>query len=611
MFSKALFKQSCKANRTMWIIITFAVCFMLACVMLISGGGNIGNIKNAVEDTIITGEIDASLQKRAINYYGISTDALGTFDGYFVNNFKDASTYDAKVNAWLANQPTNPDGTKSAEQMQQELEAWQNQFPAYTTITEGLYAQNFDAWKNQMPQKTEDVSLEQYQTALNQWKAKQPTGAQNNAKIAYMASASMLKTYEQNKALQINSNYTADTKESKEIVGTAMCALDPTLDQTLQNLYTNNNTTLPQSYDVTSLVNHIASGDINTYLASEERTTYKQDRSQKSSAVFLAGNMTTAENIDALVDALSSYGVTKQKYYTFGYTFDKINHTSQTTIVSYQGRYDYELGLINQKYTPEQYSSEEYKAEVLQMNKNLTADLTNSLLSSLPQSVSIALQEVGQLDLYSLIVGSIFYKMAGLLLPIIYMIMASNNLIAGQVDSGSMAYVLSTSTKRKQVTFTQAVFLIGSLFAMFCCTTITSVVCLAVLNNTSLGLTYGKLVLLNLGAFITMFAMSGICFLASCWFDRSKKSMAIGGGLSMFFLVATMLGLFGSPTIPSVVRLDALNGFNYVSLISLFDAVSIIDGTTTFIWKLVILLAVGVAGYIIGSIKFDKKDLPL
>ena len=81
MFSKALFKQSCKANRTMWIIITFAVCFMLACVMLISGGGNIGNIKNAVEDTIITGEIDASLQKRAINYYGISTDALGTFDG--------------------------------------------------------------------------------------------------------------------------------------------------------------------------------------------------------------------------------------------------------------------------------------------------------------------------------------------------------------------------------------------------------------------------------------------------------------------------------------------------------------------------------------------------
>ena len=42
-------------------------------------------------------------------------------------------------------------------------------------------------------------------------------------------------------------------------------------------------------------------------------------------------------------------------------------------------------------------------------------------------------------DYYVVIVGSIFYKLAGLLLPIIYMIMASNNLIVGQVDSGSMA----------------------------------------------------------------------------------------------------------------------------------------------------------------------------
>ena len=45
MFSKALFKQSCKANGTMWAIITFAVCFMLSCVMLISGSGNLGETK--------------------------------------------------------------------------------------------------------------------------------------------------------------------------------------------------------------------------------------------------------------------------------------------------------------------------------------------------------------------------------------------------------------------------------------------------------------------------------------------------------------------------------------------------------------------------------------
>jgi uncharacterized membrane protein YuzA (DUF378 family) len=72
-----------------------------------------------------------------------------------------------------------------------------------------------------------------------------------------------------------------------------------------------------------------------------------------------------------------------------------------------------------------------------------------------------------------------------------------------------------------------------------------------------------------------------------------------------------MLGLFGSPVIPSVVRISALNNFNYVSLISLFDVVSILDGGNAWIYKLIILVIVGLAGYIIGSIRFEKKDLPL
>lgn len=108
-----------------------------------------------------------------------------------------------------------------------------------------------------------------------------------------------------------------------------------------------------------------------------------------------------------------------------------------------------------------------------------------------------------------------------------------------------------------------------------------------------------------------MFALSGLNFLTSCRFDRGKRSMAIGGGLSIFALVAAMLGLFGSPVIPSVVRLDALNSFNFVTIISLFDVVSILGGTVTFIRKLAILFALGVAGYIVGSAKFVKKDLPL
>ena len=190
------------------------------------------------------------------------------------------------------------------------------------------------------------------------------------------------------------------------------------------------------------------------------------------------------------------------------------------------------------------------------------------------------------------------------------MIMVSNNLVAGQVDSGSMAYVLSTSTKRSTVVFTQAMYLIGSLLAMFALTTATGCVCLGFVSE-DIKLTYSNLILLNIGAFLVLFALSGLCFFTSCWFDRSKRSMAIGGGLSIFALVAAMLGLFGSPVIPSVVRLDSLNYFNYATIISFFDVISIMDGTQTYLWKFAILAVMGLLGYCVGSVRFTKKDLPL
>ena len=79
----------------------------------------------------------------------------------------------------------------------------------------------------------------------------------------------------------------------------------------------------------------------------------------------------------------------------------------------------------------------------------------------------------------------------------------------------------------------------------------------------------------------------------------------------MFFLVATILGLFVSKVMPSALRIEAMNYFNYVSIITLFDTISIIDGTLSFIWKWGILIAVGIVAYVIGVNKFYKKDLPL
>lgn len=498
MFSKALFAQSCKANRWMWLIITVAVCFMLACVMLISGGGNIALVKNGIEDTMICSQIDSLTAARAINYYELTQSALSTFDTAFV---------------------------------------------------------------------------QVYQT----------TG---DPVAAYTQAVGTLETY----AAQVaeSKGYAEGSDEANEIKGVIFYALNP--NGQFDDFYKSVGEE-PLTYAMDTV-------------GTPERAAYIASYSRQASAVFLAGNMTSEESVDKMVDQLSKYNISREKYDSFGYTYDSVKETAASTTVKYQAE-------LTEKASALDPTAADYAEQLTALREGLTDSYTSSFLSSLPQEVSDALEEIGSTDLYNLIVGSIFYKMAGLLLPIIYVIMASNSLIAGQVDSGSMAYVLSTSTKRRQVTFTQAVFLISSLLAMTLCTTATSMVCLHIVKSDDITLTYQQLAEMNLGAFCTLFAIGGICFLTSAWFNRSKNSMAIGGGLSMFFLVATMLGLFGSPVLPSVIRLAALNNFNYFTLISLFDVISIIDGTTDFIWKFAILGGIGLVCYIAGSERFARKDLPL
>lgn len=610
MFSKALFKQSCKANGVMWTIITFAVCFMLACVMLITGNGGIGDTKNAIEDTIIVKEIDASIEKRALSYYQISMDGLTEFDKLEAKNTKDSLTYLVSMSTWNASMP-NRNNFSSDQEYLLAMKTWRENQPQADNKASLTLVESYTKWNNEKPVLDNFSSEEEYNLALQEWNKSNPMSQVGAVSAATMVSIEEIQEYMYEYALKVNSNYTKDTTEAKEMLGVVMYSIVPDQIEGFDDeFYTKNNEIKPESYDYASIAQHIASNDIDEYLVSKERQNYLKDRSQECNSIFLASNLSKDETVKIMVNELASFGVTQEKYDSFGYNYSSIKHMSVTSIITFRNRLDYEIGLLDTKLNNNEITLEEYNKQVNSTTESLVSEISSSLLSSLPSEVSDALQEVGQLDLFSLVVGSIFYKLAGLLLPIIFMIMASNNLISGQVDSGSMAYILSTSTKRRTVVFTQAVYLIGSLFCMFSLSTITGCVCLSLIKA-DVDLTYTKLIYLNLGAFFVLFCLSGLCFLTSCWFDRSKRSMAIGGGLSIFALVAAMLGLFGSQVIPSVVRLDSLNYFNWATIISLFDVISIIDGTNTFIYKYAILFGLGLIGYIIGSERFIKKDLPL
>lgn len=229
-----------------------------------------------------------------------------------------------------------------------------------------------------------------------------------------------------------------------------------------------------------------------------------------------------------------------------------------------------------------------------------TADAMKAVLNSgtLPPAM---LQMIGtQINNLSLngMLATQFYQMLAIIFPMIYLIIVGNKLIADRIDRGDMAYILSTPTRRNQVTLTQALYLFGSLVVMF---GLFAGVGLATASMFQPGVLVVKsFLLLDLGAFLLAFAISGITFASSCTFNLSKNSLALGAGLPLTFFVCNLVAKMG----------DNLKVFKYFTLQTLFNTDNILAGSG-YVLQFVILALIGVALYVLGMIVFRKKDLPL
>lgn len=277
-------------------------------------------------------------------------------------------------------------------------------------------------------------------------------------------------------------------------------------------------------------------------------------------------------------------------------------------IYSYSGIYSYKK--LYDEYIDDGYSIND--ATLAGMNKAST-----TLMSQLPDKVNILFDEMSNMNTYGLIIGIVLYGMAALLMPLVYTIILSNSLVAEKIETGSLAFVLSTPTRRITFVVTQAVYLLVSMFVMGL------IMYLGGLASRGIGilmgsddlvsfLSIGDLTLYSLGAFMVMITISGICFLGSCLFNKTKQAIGFGGGINIFFYICCILGLFGSPVLPSTIRIDAMNAFNYMSILSLNDGIAVMDSDLgTYFVKLVSLLLITVGTYIAGSYVFIKKDLPL
>ncbi|MGE7093666.1 ABC transporter permease subunit [Lysinibacillus sp. NPDC048646] len=195
--------------------------------------------------------------------------------------------------------------------------------------------------------------------------------------------------------------------------------------------------------------------------------------------------------------------------------------------------------------------------------------------------------------------ASTFYSLHGVLLPVIFIIMTANSLIASQVDRGSMAYLLSTPIKRSTVVRTQAFYLIVALMMMFVVVTSLGLASIQIFQS-DVDISISDFLMLNLGLFLLMFAISGISFFFSCLFNLTKNSLALGAGIPIAFFLFHLMAQISK----------SLEGIKYISLNTLFDTDAILNGDSIAI-QFIMLIGIGIVLYALGIRVFQQKDLPL
>lgn len=239
-----------------------------------------------------------------------------------------------------------------------------------------------------------------------------------------------------------------------------------------------------------------------------------------------------------------------------------------------------------------------YLSVIIGMYNPDMQDSLNEVLKLFPEQLLAAMgfSAVAN-DLLSFI-ATYYYGFLILLLPMIFTIAAANRAVASHVDKGSMAYLLSSPNTRTKIVITQAFYLLISISVIIGLVTAAGIAISQALYPGELDIR--SFIILNLGALLLYYALTGLGFFASCLFNDTKNSLMLGAGLPVTFLILQMLSDVGEST----------EFLKYFTIYTLYDPAKIIAGKDCGI-SFIVLGFIAVCMYSAGIISFKKRDLPL
>ena len=184
----------------------------------------------------------------------------------------------------------------------------------------------------------------------------------------------------------------------------------------------------------------------------------------------------------------------------------------------------------------------------------------------------------------------------GVIFVTICAILFSNVFLTNEVDRGTLAIPLNTPTTRLKILSSKALVYIVLLVSISWFSGV-----LGALSPIMHDITfdYGKWWMIIALWSLYSFAIGGIAFAIGCWFNKSRYTLGV---------TAAVLGLFFFMNM--FAMMESLEFCKYFTLQTLFDMTKIIEGKSV-IMEMIIFAAIGIPFYVVGAMKFLKKDLPL
>ena len=115
MFSKALFKQSCKANWIKWLTVTIATCAMLAIVIIVLGNLGINDIRDSLKNIFVQADQESALKENAVDSYDLYLSSVKGYESLEAN-----TTYILVLNTTFDSQVLEAESNKGSALSREE-----------------------------------------------------------------------------------------------------------------------------------------------------------------------------------------------------------------------------------------------------------------------------------------------------------------------------------------------------------------------------------------------------------------------------------------------------------------------------------------------------------